>query len=73
MKARTEQDYIPDDWVSATYLKKCFERKNGETSGFIDSFFEQHARHGKKMVRYCFKTARGGGPKYSGRVPQPYP
>ena len=51
MKVRTEKDHIPDDWVSATYLKKCFERKNGEPGGFIDSFLVEHARHGKKMVR----------------------
>ena len=29
VKLRTEQQYIPDDWVSATHLRNCFERKNG--------------------------------------------
>lgn len=48
VKFRVDMEFIPDDWVSATFLRKCFERKNGEPAGYIDSFLDEYARLGKK-------------------------
>ena len=50
VKIRTEQTFIPDDWISSTYLKKCFERKGVESEGFIQSFHKNFGRFGKKRV-----------------------
>ena len=58
VKLRTDREFIPDDWISATYLKKCFERKNGKPTGYIQSFQEEHARFGKKKVCCYFSYLR---------------
>ena len=54
VKIRVDQTFIPDDWISSTYLKKCFERKGVESEGFIQSFHENFGRFGKKKVSYKF-------------------
>lgn len=46
-----DKTFIPDDWVSSTFLKKCYERKGGKSEGFIKTFHREFARHGKKKVR----------------------
>jgi hypothetical protein len=43
-------DFIPDSWVSAYYLRRCFERKRVKEEGYIKSFEEEFGRHGKKKV-----------------------
>ena len=50
VKIRVDQTFIPDDWISSTFLKKCFERKGVESEGFIQSFHENYGRFGKKKV-----------------------
>ena len=48
VKLRVDKTFIPEDWISSSYLKKCFERKGGEPDGFIKSFHADFARLGKK-------------------------
>ena len=49
---RVEDEFIPDTYVSAGYLSKCFERRGGEAKGFIKSFQQQYARFGRKKVQF---------------------
>ena len=49
VKERTEETFVPESWISANFLKKCFERKGGEPAGFISSF-QKEGRFGKKQV-----------------------
>ena len=56
VKLRTEDSFIPDDWISADFLKRCYERKGGEEKGYIHSFVEEFARIGKKKVWILFKV-----------------
>lgn len=48
VKERTDERFIPESYVSGKYLRRCFERKGGESDGFIASFHENYARFGKK-------------------------
>merc|ERR1712179_86500 len=45
---RIEDKFIPDTYISAGYLSKCFERRGGEAKGFIRSFQQKYARFGRK-------------------------
>ena len=47
---RVQDEFIPDTYISAGFLRRCFERRGGETKGFIKSFQEKYARFGKKKV-----------------------
>ena len=49
---RVEDEFIPDTYISAGYLSKCFERRGGEAKGFIKSFQQQYARFGRKKVQF---------------------
>ena len=50
VKIRLDETFIPEDWISSTFLKRCFERQGGEKEGFIKSFHEKFAKLGKKKV-----------------------
>ena len=47
---RVQDEFIPDTYISAGFLRRCFERRGGKTKGFIKSFQEKYARFGKKKV-----------------------
>ena len=52
VKLRVDETFIPDDWICSTYLKKCFERKNGKPEGFIQAYQDDFARFGQKKVSF---------------------
>ena len=50
MNERIEGRFIPDSYISAGYLRRCFERRGGKSKGFIAEFLLEHARFGRKKV-----------------------
>ena len=56
VQERIDGRFIPDSWVSAYYLRRCYERKGGKEDGYIKSFEEEFGRYGKKKV--CYLTIK---------------
>ena len=50
VKERTDEKFVPDSYISGSYLTRCFERKGGKPAGFIAGFQDQYARFGRKKV-----------------------
>ena len=50
VKERTDEKFVPESYISGNFLTRCFERRGGESAGFIAGFQDQYAIFGRKKV-----------------------